>query len=56
MATTRSSEAAVKISGVRERAIQRNSGRSANRPPNTMAATVARIFSAASAVSVGAVG
>ena len=38
VATTSSSEAAVKISGVSLRAIQRRAGRNSNRPPSTMAA------------------
>ena len=48
MATTSSSEAAVKISGVRHRAIQRHSGRSNSRPPSTTAAMTATIFAACS--------
>ena len=38
VATTSSSDAAVKISGVSLRAIQRSAGRSSSRPPSTMAA------------------
>ena len=39
VATTSSSDAAVKISGVSLRAIQRSAGRSASRPPSTIRAT-----------------
>ncbi len=39
VATTSSSDAAVKISGVSLRAIQRSAGRSASRPPSTISAT-----------------
>ncbi len=45
VATTSSSDAAVKISGVSLRAIQRSAGRSSRRPPSTMAAMTAITFS-----------
>ena len=48
MATTSNSAAAVKISGVSLRAIQRSAGRSSSRPPSTMAAMTPTIFSASS--------
>ncbi len=51
MATTSSSAAAVKISGVLLRAIQRSSGRSNSRPPRMMPAITPTIFSASSARS-----
>ena len=46
VATTSSSAAAVKISGVLLRAIQRRAGRSSRRPPSTMPAMTATAFSA----------
>ena len=49
MATTSSSAVAVKISGVLLRAIQRNSGRSSNRPPSTMPAITPTILAASRA-------
>ncbi len=49
VATTSSSAAAVKISGVRLRAIQRSSGRSSRRPPSTIPPTTPTIFAASSA-------
>ncbi|MDT4828760.1 hypothetical protein FQZ97_621570 [compost metagenome] len=51
MATTSSSAAAVKISGVSLRAIQRRIGRSSSRPPRMMPAITPTIFSASSARS-----
>ena len=51
MPTTSSSEAAVKISGVRLLAIQRSRGRSSKRPPSTMAPITPTIFRASSSTS-----
>ena len=48
VATTSSSDAAVKISGVRLRAIQRSAGRSSSRPPSRKAAITATALAAAS--------
>ena len=48
VATTSSSDAAVKISGVSLRAIQRNAGRSSKRPPSTIAAMTPIAFAAPS--------
>lgn len=48
MPTTSSSEVAVKISGVRLRAIQRSRGRSSRRPPTTTAAMVPTVLSTCS--------
>jgi len=56
MPTTRNSEAAVKISGVLLRAIQRSSGRSASRPPSTMAPTTPMVRSASSSTSCAVCG
>ena len=50
MATTSKSEAAVKISGVSLRAIQRRSGRTSNRPPMMMLAMTATILRASKPV------
>jgi hypothetical protein len=53
MATTSKSEAAVKISGVSLRAIQRRSGRTSNRPPMMMLAMTATILRASKPVAIG---
>ncbi len=47
VATTSSSDAAVKISGESLRAIQRKAGRSSSRPPKTMAAITPTAWAAA---------
>ena len=52
VATTNSSAAAVKISGVALPAIQRSAGRSSSRPPNTIAAITASALAAASQLPV----
>ena len=49
MPTTNNREAAVKISGVLDRAIQRNNGRNSKRPPMMMPPITATIFIASQA-------